>query len=326
MNINDIAKASGVSVATVSRVLNDSSRVSQKTKDRILEVIKETGYHPSMIGKSLREKNTHLILVLITSVVNTYYAKVIKGIESVALSRGYYVVIANSYDKKEYEEAYLPLLTKRMVDGIILASSWVAPENLAGISSAYPIVQCGENFIENVPFVSIDNVGAAYDIVKLMIKKGKRRIATLSVDNSKPSTTDRMEGYKRALEESGLQFDENLIMYGNYGFRNALMTTEKFLTKNPDIDGIFAISDRMAAGAIRAAKKFGKRVPDDIAVSGFDDVDIAYTVEPGITTVSQNQEEMGKAAATMLIERINGKSKDNTQRIIPYEIKIRDSI
>jgi len=326
MNITDVAKEAGVSIATVSRVINKSGHVSAKTYEKVMQVINEHGYEPSLLGKSLRERNTKLILVLVTNIVNSYYAKLIKGVEEVAREKGYHVMIANSYDLEEYENAYIPLLTKKMVDGIILASSSFNTSQISKLAQKYPIVQCSENLFENVPLVAIDNQKAAYEIVEMMIKKNRKRIALLTVNNLKPSTIDRFKGYMNALQHYNIPFDKNLVMYSNYGYRNAYKTTEEFLILNPDIDGIFAISDRMAAGAINAIKNAGKRVPDDIAVGSIDNLEISYTVDPKLTTVSQRQDVMGRIAAEMLIKRINREPIENTKVYIDYELKIRDSI
>ena len=326
MNITYVAKEAGVSIATVSRVINKSGHVSAKTYEKVMQVINEHGYEPSLLGKSLRERNTKLILVLVTNIVNSYYAKLIKGVEEVAREKGYHVMIANSYDLEEYENAYIPLLTKKMVDGIILASSSFNTSQISKLAQKYPIVQCSENLFENVPLVAIDNQKAAYEIVEMMIKKNRKRIALLTVNNLKPSTIDRFKGYMNALQHYNIPFDKNLVMYSNYGYRNAYKTTEEFLILNPDIDGIFAISDRMAAGAINAIKNAGKRVPDDIAVGSIDNLEISYTVDPKLTTVSQRQDVMGRIAAEMLIKRINREPIENTKVYIDYELKIRDSI
>ncbi|MDP4153204.1 MAG: LacI family DNA-binding transcriptional regulator [Bacillota bacterium] len=326
MNIIDVAKTAGVSVATVSRVINNSNRVSQKTRELVLEAIKETGYRSGEISEPSSDRNPRLILVLITSVNNTHYSKIIKGIENIAIKRGYFVVVANCYDNVGYEEAYLPLLTKKMVDGIILAGASFVTSDIVSISKKFPLIQCGEYLTDNVPFVGIDNEKAAYEIVNMMIQSGKRHIALLSVGNLKPSTVSRLKGYLRALRENNLPFDRELVFYSTYGFRSALAVTEPFLIQNPHVDGIFAICDRMAAGAIRAVKNIGKSVPDDIAVGGVDNVEVAYTVEPGLTTVSQNQEQMGRIAAEMLIDLINKKPLESNHVIIPYELVKRESI
>ncbi|HHW48296.1 MAG TPA: LacI family transcriptional regulator [Clostridiaceae bacterium] len=324
--IQDVAKAAGVSVATVSRVINNSRSVSAETRELVLETIKKLNYQPNLLGRNLRRAETRLILILLPSISNPFYAKLVKGAEDVAHKNGYNVMLCNTDSDINRERMYLEHLKNRLADGLIFMSPEIDKDELTSISKRFPVVQCSE-YKEgaDVPRIRIDNMAAAYKAVKHLIGIGHRRIGLISAKNEYVSTKQRELGYRKALEDSGIDFDSALVKYGNYGFRSGLRAGNQLLSIDNRPTAIFAISDSMAIGAIRAAKERGLKVPADIAVVGFDDISFASMCEPPLTTISQPKYDLGCAAMEMLLAQIQGKPFETDEIVLEHELIIRQS-
>ncbi len=325
VTIEDVARAAGVSTATVSRVLNGTAVVSEKTEKKVRQAIKECHYHANMLGSGLRSRSTKTVLCIISTIVNSFYAKVVKGIEDAAEKAGYRVLIGTNYDTEERESSYLTLVRNRLADGVILMRPSVSDEELAELAASFPVVQCDcPSANKNIPFVSIDNRAAAREMTERLIACGHRKIALLMAEDGYPVARERQEGYRDALREAGIPFSEKLILHGNYGYRNAKEVVGAFLeTERPD--AIFALSDRMAAGAMAAIRGMGLSVPADISLAGFDNIDLSYMMDPPLTTVSQNQYKMGELAMQKLLSMMrDGKKEKNAY--IEYEIKWRETV
>lgn len=308
VSIKEVADRAGVSVATVSRVLNDSAGVSAAARKKVLQAAEELGYQPSLLGRHLRRKQTNIILVMLSSLSNTFCAKVIRGIEKEARQNGYQVLISATGHEKELEQSCLDLVRKRLADGVIVLNSSLSAEEMRQFAGQHALVQCCEYIDTQVaPLVSIDNFAAAYEAVRCLADAGRRRIAFLGADEINISTRLRRDGYKKALQDAGLSFDESLLFYSNYGYRHTLSATREFLQTGVELDAIFAISDTMAAAAVSVLKETGRRIPEDVAVIGFDNTEVSYMTEPGLTTVSQPQAELGRAAFRMLLNKLQGR-------------------
>lgn len=323
-NIKDVAKMANVSVATVSRVLNKTRHVSEEIEKAVLEAARELGYTPNLLGKNLRQKCTGIILVMMSTLTNSFCSKVVTGIANEAEKHNYHIMICATNGLPEKEKIYLGLVKNRMADGMIVLNSTLSADEMSLISNHAAIVQCSEyTASENTPFVSIDNGLAAKDACEHLILNGRKRILFIGVDNSLISSHLRMEGYRQALSCHGLPFDPGLVLYSNYGYRNTMRVVDRYLEEGHTFDAVFAISDRMAAGAVSALRKHGLTVPENIEVIGFDNTDIAYMVEPPLTTVSQPQTEMGKRAFSILYDKLNGGEPENV--ILPHKLIVRKS-
>lgn len=325
-NIKEVAKKAGVSVATVSRVLNNSDLVSEETKERVLKAIKELNYHPNLLSRNLRHLKTKMILALLPNVSNPFYARVVKGIEDVAHKHGYNVMLCNTDSNPEKERAYLELLKNKLADGVILMASTMKKEELTLLAKNYPVVQCCE-YIEDAgaSYVSIDNFSAAYKAVRHLINLGHSKIALLSCKNEFISTKLREEGYKKALEEAGIKFDEKLVKYGDYSFKSGIRAAKELLSMQEKPTAIFAISDIMAIGVIKALKEAKLKVPENVAVVGFDDINFASMYDPAVTTISQPKYDLGCVAMEMLLNFIEGKQKNPQGVFLEHELVIRES-
>lgn len=323
--IEDVASLAGVSTATVSRVLNGTATVSEKTRKKVEDAVKKCNYHANMLGSGLRSRTTKTVLCIISTIVNSFYAKVIKGIEDVAEANGYKVLIGTNYDMGEREDSYLTLVRNRLADGVILMRPSVDKEALKALAASFPVVQCDcPSECAGIPSVSIDNRAAAREMTQRLIACGHRKIALLRVPDGYTVAEERYKGYLEALEGAGIPFSEKLILNGNYGYRNAKSVVSDFLdTERPD--AIFALSDRMAVGALMAIREKGLSVPKDISLAGFDNIDLSYMVDPPLTTVSQNQSQMGREAMKKLLAVMRDNKKEKST-YIDYEIKWRESV
>ena len=325
VSIQTIAKEAGVSVATVSRVMNGSNNVRPETGKKVKAVMDKYNYKPSFAARNLRKAETRNILILMSTIVNPFLAKVVKGIEDASQELGYHTLVCTTYDNPEKDRFYLEMISKRFADGAIIIGSNLKPQELRKTIGHIPIVQCSEYVVDiGIPKVSIDNFKAGYEATEHLLKLGRRKIVHMTADNALISTKLRLKGYKAALSDYGVPFDSDLVIAGNYGYRNALMLMNKFFDSGKECDGVFAITDRMAVSAINSAHSHGLSVPRDVAVVGFDNVDICYICEPSLTTVSQREHEMGVSAMNMLARIIAG--KETCEEIILNHVLIeRDS-
>ena len=323
ITIGEIAKIANVSVATVSRVINKSGKVSPQAKEKIEQIVKEYGYHPNVLGRNLRTKETKMIMVMITSIANSFYSKVVDAIDKIARENGYNIMICVTNDNPKTESNYLDLIRNGFCDGAIIMNTTLNQEEMHDFISMYNVVQCNEYIDENSPYVAIDNKKAAYDAVTYLIKTGRKRIAYCGVVNHFRSSHLRWEGYVQALTDNGIEVDRSIVIDGNYGFRSATELTRTILKKGVEFDALFAISDRMAAGAMNALKEAGKKIPEDVAVMGFDNVHLSYMVTPAMSTVGQPQKKLGEEAFNMLMKKINNKPCEKI--ILPHEIVVRKS-
>jgi LacI family repressor for deo operon, udp, cdd, tsx, nupC, and nupG len=326
--IQDVAKTAGVSVATVSRVLNNSSHVSEKTRENVMKAMKALDYRPNLLGRNLRRTETRMILVLLPSISNPFYSRVVKGVEAVARENGYNIMLCNTDSERERELVYIQMLQNRLADGVIFMAPEMSSRELSEIGGSYPVVQCCE-YKEGalVSQVSIDNFSAAYTAIMQLIKLGHKRIGLITCKNLFVSTIQRRAAYKKAIKDAGLVFDDNLIKYGNYSFKSGVRAAKHFLLMPGERPtAVFAISDIMAIGAIMGFKEKGIVVPDDISIIGFDDINYAAMYNPTLTTISQPQYELGCEAMRLLLMQIRGEIKHPVNVVLDHKLVIRDSI
>ncbi|MEN6316353.1 MAG: LacI family DNA-binding transcriptional regulator [Clostridiaceae bacterium] len=324
--IQDVAKAAGVSVATVSRVINKSSSVAQGTYEAVQDAIKRLDYRPNLLGRNLRRTESKLILALLPNIANPFYSRIVKGIEDVAQRNGYNVMLCNTDSDAVREHVYLELLKNRLADGVIFMAPEIGKKELTEISCNFPVVQCCE-YREGaqVSHVSIDNHFAAGKVARHLISLGHKQIAMISCENSFVSTIRREEGFRSAIEEMGLELDGHFVVYGDYSFKSGYRMATNLLTLNERPTAIFAISDMMAIGALKAAREKGLRVPDDLAVVGFDNISFASMCNPMLTTISQPKYDLGCTAMELLLKKMRGELEEPVNITLENELIIRES-
>lgn len=324
--IKDVAQLAGVSVATVSRVLNGEKNVRPKTKEIVREAIKELNYSPNLLGRHLRRSNTKNVLVLLPTISNQFYSTIIKGIHQKAEQEGYNIMISITDLEIEKEERYMKLLETKVVDGAILFAPQISKERLEQIAKYYPVVQCSE-YIEgaDVAVVSIDNFQAAYDATEYLIKMGHERIAMITSEKTYTSSRQREQGFRKALQVHGINLREEQVIRTNYSYRAGMQAARELMTGEYPPTAIFTIADSIAVGAIKAATEMEKQVGKDIDIIGFDDTIVAKVYNPSITTVTQPRFHMGEVVMGLMLDKIRNMNLDNPFIKLEHQLVIRDS-
>lgn len=324
-NIQQVAKQAGVSVATVSRVLNGQNTVSSKTKTKVEEAIKFLNYEPSMLGRNLRNSESRIVLILIPNISNPFYLDIIKGIENTALNHGYNILLCETNSNPDKENIYFNLVRKKMADGIISMDPAVNVETLKQLARTYAIIQCSEyGGGIGIPYVTIDSEEASYRAVKHLIQIGHKKIALMNSDEKFLYARERKAGYQRALKEQGIAVESRYMVYTqDLSFGHGQQAMKKILALPDRPTAVFAVSDLLAIGALKEINASGLHVPKDIAVVGFDKIDFSNMTNPTLTTVAQPMYKMGATAADMLIDKIRGKEVDSV--ILEHELIIRES-
>ncbi|RDW21480.1 LacI family transcriptional regulator [Oceanobacillus arenosus] len=324
-NILEVAKMAGVSVATVSRVINNRKNVSEKTRNKVEQAIRELHFEPNVLARNLRNSESRLLLVLIPSISNPFYTEIINGIEDTAIEQGYNILLCETDSNPEREAIYFNLIRNRLADGIIIMDPTINRENLIELARMHPVVQCSE-FDEagNISYVTIDNELAAYQAVKHLIKLGQRKIALINSDERFLYARERRRGYEKALMEAGLPIETSWIYHtGKLGFEYGQQAMRSLLNVKNLPTAIFAVSDILAIGAMKEILSRGLRIPDDIAIIGFDKISFSNMTFPTLTTVAQPMYAMGSISAKMIINKIKGKKVESI--ILDHELIIRNS-
>lgn len=332
MNIKEIAKKACVSVATVSRVLNHPESVAPKTKERILSVMEESEYTPNWFARGLNFNKTNTIALLVPNVLNPSHMEIAKGVEDVAHQKDYTTFLCNADNDVEKERHYLDSLLKRKVDGIVLVSSLLENQDIALIrKQGVPVVAIGENRdISNISLVRIDCQEAAHQAVRHLLEIGYREISFIYGGTPEKENARKLAGYVQALAEEGIERKaEFLVKTPNSTVESGYFAAKKLMALKERPRAIFTSSDLLAFGAIDAMKDLGIRVPEDVALVGFDNIRMASLVEPKLTTVEKPMHKMGVLGMRLLLDLMEAKEekKDFPQReiLLQSRLKIRKS-
>lgn len=323
-NIRDVARLAGVSVATVSRALSNPEKVSPESLDKVHKAIAEVGYRPNMLARNFRSARAYAVVVLVPDIANPFYSLFIRALEDRAHQKGYAVLLGDTRGTTERELEYIRRVETRLADGIVqLRPSSEKSQN--NIPADVPCVNaCGCEYTTG-PAIRIDNRGAAKSMVNYLISLGHKRIGVISGLKDNPHAIDRLEGYKEALAEAGIPFEKDLIAEGDFTMWSGLNAAFQFCNMKNRPTAIFSMNDEMAIGAMQTLKSQGIRIPEDISVTGFDDIAYAKYSDPSLTTISQPAEEMGKMAMDMLLKVIEGEPLSQRECVLPTEFIIRKS-
>ncbi|NLL91878.1 MAG: LacI family transcriptional regulator [Ruminococcaceae bacterium] len=326
VTMKDIAVASGVSTTTVSKVLNGrDNNISAVTRNRILENVKKYGYVPNAVAKGLRTQRTNTLGFILPDICNPFFPEIVRGIEDVANSKGFSVIISNTDNNAQRELASFRGLASRMVDGIIFTRA-LRPNNIEEYANAnIPVVVVDREInISGFGFgmIAVDTQRGIYDATKLLLDKGCKRIAYISADYD--SEFDRYTGYKKAITEAGASIDNRLVYRRDYDVATGYEGIRKILSSEL-IDGVVCGNDLIAVGVINALNEANLSVPLDVKVIGFDDVYFGSYINPALTTIKQPAYEIGSEAAKMLIDNILYDVPLST-KILDYTLIIRDSV
>lgn len=318
VNIKDVAKIANLSVATVSRYLNQNGYVSKSSSERIERAIKELDYKPSSIARSLSKKQSNIIGLIVPDIKNPYFPELARAVEDMAWSYGYTVVLCNSDEQMEKELLYIERLSQTYVAGLIVTTSLMDPSVYKSINT--PIVALDRIIDVAIPTVATDNRKGAKLGTEYLLTNGSKNLLCIRGPQGLKTADDRLKGFLEATDEQGLN---SIVITTSFDFKDAAKVIEQTLTANPQIDGIFASSDTLAIAALHIAHKLGKRVPEKLQIVGFDGISLGEMVSPALTTVGQDLYKMGAAAATMLIEQIEGKDMKQTALNIDAQLIVR---
>jgi LacI family transcriptional regulator len=330
LTLEDIAKQAGVSRSTVSRVVNDDPNVSDSVRTKVQEVIHSTGYHPHAAARSLASHRSWMIGLVLPRTVSSfftdpYFPRLTQGVAQ-ACNQHNYTLGLFLLDTKEDEKRILPRIShKGLLDGILLQTAQMDDKLIDRlINSDFPVVIAGRPFNSNgISYIDVDNINAAHSAVCHLIQLGNRRIGTITGRLNGTVGIDRKEGYIQAITEQGWDVEEGLIVLGDFTEISGYSAMKKLLPLKPE--AVFAASDTMAMGAIRAVHEAGLRVPEDIAFVGFDDLPIASQSDVKLTTIHQPIFQFGAKAVDTLIDLIENGIKPSRRIIMDTELIIRES-
>ncbi|MFZ5354519.1 MAG: LacI family DNA-binding transcriptional regulator [Bacillota bacterium] len=328
ITIKDVAKRAEVGLGTVSRVLNNHPSVNEDTRQKVLTAIKELDYNPNAIARSLKAKVTKSIGVMIPDISSAFYPEIVRGVEDIASEYKYNIILCNTDLKKEIEKQTLSMLKEKKVDGIIFISNTIDDSLTTEFEKlGIPIVLVATKDLNSKFYsVIIDNEAAAFTAVNYLCNLGHKRIALIAGPEDDPNAgVPRINGYIKALKANDIKLDNNLITYGNYGYRSGFENMSKLMAKGNLPTAVFAASDTMAVGAASAILQAGYRIPEDISIIGFDGIEIAEFFYPPITTIKQPRYQMGAQGMHRLIKLMNNERTEHIEEVLSFELIQRHS-
>ena len=322
ITIKDIARKANVSHTTVSRALNNKSRIKNETKDKILTIARELNYRPDFIARSLVMKRTKTLGLVITTIANPFYIELSQGIETTAISQGYNIILCSTNYDLSAERKYIDMLRSKGVDGIILTSAHMGDPNIVGLAEeGFPIILINRRTYhpvvkEKVDYVGVDNILGGFLAAEHLIRLGHKRIGVIGGSSESSVGFERLEGGKKALTTYGMEVIGDHFLEGDFLKGSGYQGGKRFLKMDEPPTAIFATNDYMALGTYQAIVEEGRRVPEDIALIGFNDIEFAAMKGIELTTVGQKKYEMGAQAVKMLVERIEGGGMGSPKEMI----------
>ena len=327
-NINDVAKRAGVSTMTVSRVINNSGYISQKTRERVEKAIAELGYVPNALARSLRFKQTKTIALVLTDITNPFFTTIARGVEDTASEQGFSVIFCNTDESADEEAKYLNILLQKQVDGVLLVPALCSAEPVKFLQSHnMPVVVVDRRVPDvRVDIIRCDSEQGACQLTQFLLSLGHRRIAMLSGPQSVSTAVDRAAGYRRAMAEAGFECRPELVFYGAYKQESGYQMTQQALALRPRPTAVLAANNFIAFGAYRALREASLRVPEDMTLVTFDDLPTPLVMEPFLTVAAQPAYEMGQKATQLLLARLTDDEPAEPQEIVlPIELIVRSS-
>ncbi len=310
VNIKDIARVANVSHTTVSRALNNKSRIRNETKEKILSIAKELGYRPNLIAKSLVMSRTRTLGLVITNIANPFYTELAQGIEKTATRLGYNIILCSTQSNISTEKQYIEMLRSKGVDGIIFSSAHIEDPNIVDLAEeGFPVVLVNRRTYhpivkDKIDYVGVDNALGGFLAVEHLIRIGYKRIGMIGGSAESSVGLERLEGGKKALRVYGVEPRDEFFLEGNFLKKSGYQGAKQFLKMAEIPSAIFAMNDYMALGIYQAILEEGIRIPEDIALIGFNDIEFSSIQGIDLSTIGQKKFEMGAIAVEMLVERI----------------------
>ncbi|MFC4737578.1 catabolite control protein A [Bacillus daqingensis] len=328
VTIYDVAREAGVSMATVSRVVNGNPNVKPTTRKRVMEAIERLGYRPNAVARGLASKRTTTVGVIIPDISSIFFSELARGIEDIATMYKYNIILSNSDQNKEKEIHLINTMLEKQVDGIVFMGGEITKEHEETFKqSPVPIVLSATlDEKRELPSVNIDYKQAAYDAVSAIIRQGHKRVAMLTGTLEDPiNGYQKFSGYKEALHDAGIDLDDNLVVIGDYTHDAGVDAMEQLLKLDDQPTAVFASTDEMALGLIHGAQDHGKHVPDDFEIVGFDNTRLATMVRPTLSTVVQPMYDIGAVSMRLLTKLMNKEEVTENAVVLPHRIEYRQS-
>ncbi len=331
LNLEDIAEKAGVSRSTVSRVINNQGYVSERTRSRVMQVIEAENFRPNPAARALVTRSTRVIGVVIPQTLHVvfedpyYFPALLQGVSEATHRQDYATLLWWGVDDDE-EKFYQRVLMNRMMDGLVIASASANDklvDRLVELDMPFVMVERPSRFQDRISYVSLDNLQAAQMAVEHLHRLGRQRIGTITGALNNADGYDRMLGYRRAIKLAGLPADETLIAEGDFSRKSGYRGMKQLLAAG--VDAVFVGSDMMASGAMTALAEAGARIPQDIALVGFDDLPTAVEAKPSLTTVRQPIQQKGVWATDLLIEQIESGDRTPRQVLLSTQLVVRES-
>lgn len=321
--LKDVARETGLTVTTVSRVLNNRGYISDETRKKVNEAMKKLNYQPNEVARSLTKKSTNTIGVIVPHIRHPYFAELISNLESQSYKQGYKIILCNSQEKREREKEYLEMCSSNRVAGIILCSGTVSVEEFQG--SNIPLITI-ERYLENgTASVECDNRQGGQLAAQYLIDSGCKNLLHFSGvhDNAMPADM-RADGFKEICDRNGIAHKEVATSAYQYNHLEYHDFIECVIRENPQVDGIFASSDLIAAQILQVCHKLDIKVQEQLKLVGFDDVNISFLTTPRITTIHQPIKEMAQIAVNMMVDAVNGKVVPR-RTMLPVSLVLRET-
>lgn len=327
----DVARQAGVSLMTVSRVVNNKDDVSADTRQHVQTTIKQLGYRPSDVARGLVTKRTGAIGLVVPDVSNPYFSEVVRGAEHVAYAKNYSVLLCNTEEDTRRELAVLQSLEEKCVDGVVLCSSRLTEDELEEAISRHPAAVLVNRRLEftdergGVGVVTLDDIAGGQMATQHLLERGHRAIGFLAGPPTSHSGQGRMEGYRTAMTAAGAAPFSQWVKHCAPTVEGGRVSTRELLGDNPELTALFCFNDLVAIGALQTCVDLGLVVPDDVAIVGFDDIPLAALVTPALTTCRTSRYELGTQAMELLLERIDGCTEECKEIVLPTELIVRNS-
>jgi LacI family transcriptional regulator len=329
--IADVAREAGVSMMTVSRVINNKEGVSQETRQAVEEVIQKLNYHPNNFARGLATQRTGTLGLVVPDISNPFFSGVARGVERTASAEGYSILVCDTEEDPQREWDVLELLLEKWLDGLVLCSSRLEPGKLQSILAQYPAAVLVNKQLESedapisVGCVLINDQAGGRLATQHLIKSGHKTIGYLAGPNVSQSSRWRHEGYRQALAEAGFPYNPELVWPCPPTVEGGQLSAAQMLSAHPQMTALFCFNDLVAVGVMQACKEFGRAIPDDLAIVGYDDIILAPLVTPSLTTCRVAREKLGSLATSLLIERLGGRVDGCEKNILQPELIVRAS-
>ncbi|MBM7787753.1 LacI family DNA-binding transcriptional regulator [Tenggerimyces flavus] len=323
VTVHDVARHAGVSIATVSRALNDRERISSATRDRVLEIARSLGYQPNDLARSLAGMATQTIALLLPDITNPFFPELVKGVQTIADERGHLLLLCHNADDGAKARADIAMLRRKKVDGILLVAGTLKGRGIAGATSDLPTVVLDRR----VPglrsdVVTVDHRAGARKAVEHLLELGHRRIAHITGPPGISSSKERQAGWEEALRATGIEPDKELVVQGDFLEDGGYAGGRALIQRKVDFTAAFAANDMSAIGLLKALTEEGRQVPNDVSVVGFDGIHLAAYTAPALTTVAQPIFDLGRRAAELLLDRLAAAEPDKEPHTVVLETKL----